>query len=516
MSIKISIKDLIKVFPNIKEFDKDEMNPQIQIYGQRIFRSQTLYEYLLEFLLVFISPKGTESIEKADQGFSFFVPENGKKLTYFPSPKMGLKRFIFLNRSEQEKRFVIDKDALKEHRDYLIQNMDIANPNMNGDFVLDVLQDLLYGFNAVIGKRSWFAQSLLPVAPELIFCEAMGKKSVRIDLDYDKDEDKFIVDKAFSFTDRAFMARGGEVYYLHIVQGIKEAPEYESKLIQGLKDLVKGIPQLSTIAQYLQETWLEYNYDEKSNPMEVDNVNRIKKDAMWIPDNYSLRAKKSVIELNNLIMSEFDPFEKVELLGKLIALQIIRMMCLQATTVLNDNDGQEWLVDLTDRPNGQIRKMAVASYLSIEENVFRAVHMADIESYKDKEKIENDFKILKEASEDTNKLIRKLSKDIEFLIPPKGKNMRLSLNENILKVLVLSLIQPGERILFTTFLEKCYEHFNIIIGPNEALKHFGNAQELDLSAFDENQTLLQQLLKNCGFLRDLSDATSIVENPFKG
>ncbi|WP_409276137.1 hypothetical protein V1499_11120 [Neobacillus sp. SCS-31] len=514
MLIKFGIKDLIKVFPNIKNYDKDNENLQIQIYGQRIFRSQTLYEYLLEFLLVFISPKGTGSIEKADQGFSFFVPENGEKLSYFPSPKMGLKRFVFLNRSEQEKRFDIDKEALKEHRDYLIRNMDIENVNMNAEFVLDVLQDLLYGFNAVIGKRSWFAQSLLPVAPELIFCEAMGKKSVRSNLEYEKDKSK--VDKGFSFTDRAFMARGGEVYYLHIVQGIKEAPEYESKLVQGLKELVKGIPQLSTIAQYLQETWLEYNYKEKSDSLSVDNVNRIKKDAMWIPDNYSIRAKKSVIELNNLLMSEFDPFEKVELLGKLIAIQIIRMMCLQATMTLNENDGQEWLVDLTDRPNGQIRKMAISSYLSVEENVFRAVHMADIESYKSKEKIESDLKILKEASEDTNKLIRKLSKDIEFLIPPKGKNMRLSLNENLLKVLVLSLIQPGERVLFTTFLEKCYEHFNIIIGPNEALKHFGKVQELDLSAFDENQTLMQELLKNSGFLRDLSDATSIVENPFKG
>lgn len=500
------------MFPKINH-NVEKENLQIQVYGQRLFRSQTLYEYLLEFLLVFISPKGTNSIEKADQGFSFFVPENGENLTYFPSPRIGLKRFIFLNRSEPEKRFKVDKEALKEYRDYLKSNMDISNPNLNADFVLDVIQDLLYGYNAVIGKRSWFAQSLLPVAPELIFCEAMGKKGDRKELKYDKN--KSDVDKLFSFNDRAFMARGGEVYYLHIVQGILQAPEYEEKLIQGLKDLVHGIPQLSKIAQYLQEMWLLYHYEEKQDPMSVDNINRIKKEAMWIPENYSLRAKDTVFELNNLLQSELDPFEKIELVGSLIVLQIIRMMCLQATKVLSDKDNQEWLIDLTDDPNGQIRKLAVSSYQKLEENVFRAVHTANLETYKNYIN-KDEIKIFKDASEDTSKLVRKLGKDIDFLIPPTGKNMRFSLNEKIVKLLVLSLVVPGERVLFSTFLEKCYDHFKIIIGPSEALKHFGNTLDMDLSAFDENADRMQKLLKDCGFLRDLSDATSIVENPFKG
>jgi uncharacterized FlaG/YvyC family protein len=505
------------LFPEIKE-DKEKENLQIQVYGQRIFRSQTLYEYLLEFLLVFISPKGSGSIDSADQGFSFFVPKNGEKLTYFPSPRMGLKRFIFLNRSDPEKRFDVDKDALKEFRDYLKSNMIISNPNLNADFVLDVIQDLLYGFNAVIGKRSWFAQSLLPVAPELVFCEAMGKKAVRKNMQYERNEAQ--VDKAFSFTDRAFMARGGEVYYLHVIQGILQAPEYEEKLVRGLKDLVKGIPQLSKIANYIQKMWLLYQYENEQDPMIVDNINRIKKEAMWIPDNYALRAKYTVVELNNLLQSKLDPFEKIELLGALIVLQIIRMMCLQASKVLYDKDNQEWLIDLTDNPSGQIRKMAVSSYRKLEENVFRAIHTANLEAYQDKLRSQgkniSEINIYKEASEDTNKLIRKLSKDIEFLIPPTGKNMRFSLNENIVKLLVTSLVVPGERVLFSTFLDKCYEHFKIVIGPNEAIKHFGENLDLDLSAFDENAANMQKLLKDCGFLRDLSDAISIVENPFKG
>ncbi|ANB60794.1 hypothetical protein [Anoxybacteroides amylolyticum] len=502
------------MFPHLKDFEQDSENLQIQIYGQRIYRSQTLYEYLLEFLLVFISPKGeSDSVDSADQGFSFFVPKNST-LKYFPNPRIGLKRFIFLNKSDPEKRFGVDKDALSSFRAYLQENIEIDNSNLNSDMVLDIIQDLLYSFNAVTGGRSWFAQSLLPVAPELIFCEAMGKKAVRKSMEYERNDKK--VDKAFSFTDRAFMARGGEVYYLHVLQGILQKPEYEERLVEGLRSLVQGIPQLSEVANYIQKMWFLYHYED--NSIDSDGIMWIKKEVSWIPDNYSLRAGYTVIELDNLLRSKLDPFEKIELLGSLIVIQIIRMMCLQSTKLLYNDDNQEWLIDLTDDPSGSIRKMAVSSYRKLEENVFRVVHEANLKKYQEKLRSQNkkssEMHIYKEASEDTNKLVRRLGKDIEFVVPPTGKNMRLTLNENMIKLLVTSLIIPGERILFSTFLNKCYEHFRMVIGPIEALKHFGEKQNLDLSSFDENVNIMQQMLKDCGFLRDLSDAVSIVENPF--
>ncbi|MFB5089185.1 hypothetical protein PGC35_18660 [Psychrobacillus sp. PGGUH221] len=502
------------MFPKLNNFDKNKQNLQIQIYGQRLYADQTLYEYLLEFLLVFISPKGSNSIQNADDGFSFIVPENGENLTYFPSPRMGLKRFVFFERSEQEKRYNVDKDALEAQRDLLKRKINLGSSLTNKDYVLDVIQDLFYGFNAVIGKRSWFAQSLLPVSPELIFCEAMGKKQKREKIEYK--HDLIDVDKDFEFNGHVFMARGGEVYFLHIVQGLKEAPEFEKGIIEGLKSMVTSVPQLSILAEYIQKQWQDFQYEDLSNDSEVDGIRFVKKDAKWIPKNYSKRAKNSVIELSNLLQSELDPFEKIELVGKLIALQIIRMMCLQSSLVLSNDDQQEWLLDFTDDSKGSIRKMAVESYRQVEENVFRAVHHADIESYKGDDANKDEMGIFNSALKDTSRLVRKLAKDINLLIPPKGANMRFSLDEELIKILVVSLIEPGERLLFSTFLEKCYEHFKIVIGPNESLKHFTEIQELDLGAFDSNEYIFQQLLKSCGYLRNLSDATSIVENPFKG
>jgi hypothetical protein len=71
-------------------------------------------------------------------------------------------------------------------------------------------------------------------------------------------------------------------------------------------------------------------------------------------------------------------------------------------------------------------------------------------------------------------------------------------------------------MLLNTFLEKCYEHYKMVIGPKEAKLHWSEKIDFDLSPFNDNLEKFQQILKDSGFLRDLSDATSIVENPFKG
>ncbi|ANU09612.1 hypothetical protein BBH88_04525 [Planococcus antarcticus DSM 14505] len=514
---------MVKEYPPLRDLKTFEKNPQIQIYGHRLFKDQTLYEYLLEFLVVFISKKGDSQYSDADEGFSFYVPTNGEKLTYFPAPKIGLKRFVFFNHSDQEKRFAIDKSALNAHRKHLDSLIDLnGNKTMPKQLVLEVLQDLLYGFNAVTGKRSWFAQSLLPMAPEMIFCEAIGSKSVRTKLselegEQGDNENKWAeIDKKFKFDQHAFMARGGEVYYLHVAQALQNAaPECKYSITVGIKEMISGIEQLSQISRFIQNQWEEVVDNSKENDL---YFHYIKKTAEFIPNTYAKRGDFTVEEIHNLISCELDPFEKIKLFGTLIAMQIIRLMTLQATETIKAEDSQEWLIDLTNDSKSPIRKIAVNSYRDLEENVFRAIHHADLESYLKKNENINmtATKAFDAAAKDTNLLVRRLAKSIGLVIPVKGPNMRFSLNEDLVKVLVVTLIEPGERLLFSTFLKKCYKHFKIIIGSKEAAQHFHEREMTHLVDFDENEAAFQQLLKNCGFLRNLSDATSIVENPFKG
>lgn len=505
------------IFPKFNKDIKKE-NLQIQTYGQRLYRDQTLYEYLLEFLVIFSSPKTTvkKGFPSARGEFTFLLDSENEQLMYYPAPRMGLKRFIFLNRSELEKRFSIDIDALDEHRGILKNKIFMDESNIEPEFVLNILQDLLYGFNAIIGKRSWFAQSLLPVAPELIFCEAIGKKSER--KGWDKNQKLEDIDGKFDFNYRAFMARGGEVYYLHVLQGIQEKPDLKEKIESLLHDLVSSVPQLSSIAQFIQNNWRKEKYEELENVegTPIEKIDFVAKKMEWIPETYRNRSANTVLELTNLLSSSITTLEKVEMLSSLIALQIMRMMCLQAQMKLEGKDNCEWLIDVINDPQNQIRKKAIASYEKLEENIFRAVHKASIEDYRKKNDINREEEaIYEDASKDTNRLIRKLGKHLGLVVPPKGGNMRLGINEEIVKVLVVALIPPGERMLFSTFLDKCYENFRIIIGPKEAQKHWAEDKNLDLTMFNANSEKFQVMLKDSGLLRDLSDSTSIVENPFQ-
>ena len=53
--------------------------------------------------------------------------------------------------------------------------------------ILEALQDLYHGYAVVLKNRNWCAQSLLPICPELVFCEATPneknrKKLVKFDV----------------------------------------------------------------------------------------------------------------------------------------------------------------------------------------------------------------------------------------------------------------------------------------------------------------------------------------------
>lgn len=503
-----------KIFPELSGKNITKENIQIQTYGQRLYKDQTLYEYLLEFLVIFCSPKNIgKDKEVIDSKFAFEFSMNteNKNIVYYPSPRMGLKRFTFLKRSELEKRFKVDIEALEEHRRLLEEKINVDDSSFRSEFVLDILQDLLYGFNAIIGKRSWFAQSLLPVAPELIFCEAIGKKTDRVKEDISLKD----IDGKFNFTDRAFMARGGEVYYLHVLQGLEERPDLKEELESLLAQLINSVPQLSSIGQFIQNTWRNEKYTElmSEEGAHLNKIDYVTKTMEWIPDTYRLRSANTVLELKNLLASSINILEKIDMMSSLIALQIMRMMCLQAQIKLEGKDNCEWLIDVINDPGNQIRKLAVSSYERLEENVFRAVHQANIQEYNVKQRdVES---IYEDASKDTNRLIRKLGKQLGFIVPPKGGNMRFGINEEIVKVIVLAIVPPGERMLYTTFLSKCYEHFKIIIGSKEAQIHWSDNIHLDMTMFNVNSEKFQDLLKSCGFLRDLSDSTSIVENPFQ-
>lgn len=145
------------------------------------------------------------------------------------------------------------------------------------------------------------------------------------------------------------------------------------------------------------------------------------------------------------------------------------------------------------------------------------VYRIAVQYFKDMEQDKKD-KMFSDAEKDSYKLFRKLAKNIGILIPLKEGNMRFTMSEEIVKFLVISLIPAKKKVTFDQFLNMMYEHFGMII----TFEHYRRAIIEEKLTFSRNVTFLNanksafaQKLKNCGFLRDLSDATAIVENPYE-
>ena len=101
------------------------------------------------------------------------------ELGYQAHARVGLKRFIFFERSKQEKRLEVDRLAYEEMRSLVEDHIESDVRSLTAADVVDIIQELFYGYNAVRLNRSWFAQSLLPISRELMFPEAM-RNNVRI------------------------------------------------------------------------------------------------------------------------------------------------------------------------------------------------------------------------------------------------------------------------------------------------------------------------------------------------
>ena len=135
------------------------------IYGNRFHADQTLVEYLIEFLLIFCAEK-----EQNDGGrLLFHNPDNKDDLYYVVEPRMGLKRFIFFDKSKKNDAALIDKMAYQKLLDDLSKKIKDADSNEKADF-LESLQDLFHGYEKKKKKRTWCAQAMLPICPEVIFC----------------------------------------------------------------------------------------------------------------------------------------------------------------------------------------------------------------------------------------------------------------------------------------------------------------------------------------------------------
>ena len=192
--------------------------------------------------------------------------------------------------------------------------------------------------------------------------------------------------------------------------------------------------------------------------------------------------------------------------------QILRMLCWRVNNYLGVEN--KWIVDMKGSSTDNIKKISAKSFRIIEDSFLTALNKIAREIGIEDSEI---MKKINDAKKSSLEILRAKGKELQCIIPTKGPNERFSLSVDIIRFLVLALIPPTKKITLNMFLDKIYTHYGIIIGPEEYRKYIDKVNGLDVSlanSFSENLSALQAFLKASGFLKELSDATSIVFNPY--
>lgn len=500
-----------KVFPNSRNENEEKYPPQKnilsrQIFGNRFLSDQNMYEYLIEFLLIFVSAKAKDG----EQGKFKFHSIDDSEFNYYVQPRLGLKRFIFYNYSKKDKSLPEDKDALTLLWEKIETKID-SNDEREKKEILEALQDFFYGYAVILKKRSWCAQAIMPLCPELVFCEASPNLKYR-KKNVDWDNDPITIDTKFEHKQRNFLARGGELYYLHLLQGLENKGKEREELEGLLNHLINGDSRkISNIANFIQDTWEESIGATKEDLQETFSLD-------FIPVNaYKKCEEFAISELINYLSCQLPIVRRLDLLAKGIMFQVMRMMACAVSTYLEE-ESIPWIIDVSNSKS--FKKYCHRNYKLLEESFDSALNKAGSIKFPDEDSIPSKkyARFKKEKTAFAFGIFKSKGKELHCIIPTKGADERFSLSEDIVSFLVLSVVKPEQQMTFDMFLEKIYEHFNIIVGASEFAKSNAYTPELENSlskSFEENAAAFEKLLNSTGYLIELSDATSVVRNPYK-
>ena len=494
--------------------DDKKVSAQSLLFGHRIKPQQTLYEYLIEFLSVAMAHKrifNGSSDEILTDMFPLSDELNDHVLEYMPKSNMGLKRFIFFDNSRIDTRAAVDKEAYKECVRIIKDHIDNENSTLDKNNCLFILQNILYGFSVENAGRSWFNKNLLPISPEVLFPESLGIQDMRQGVSLNDAE----LDRAFSFNSYTYMCRGGEVYYLHLLHAINAHTEYKDVIEKHICKLLDSMPEITKISNFVQDNWVSETGVISSTDEDPD----VTKKLSAIPLGFESRDKYTVVELSNFLTCKIQPMEKLDVFTYGLILQMLRMMYNVAAESA-DTGNSAWILDMSSdeqREKAEIKKLAVNCYAKNEESIIKYLNYG-IDFYFGGETEDKKEKLFSKAETDTYKLFRKLSKKIGILIPIAGPGMRFTLSEEIIKFLVMALVPAGQKITYEYFLDLMFEHYGMVVSQEHYDKAALNVMAPvngNVTFLNANKVAFSQKMKDCGFLRDLSDATAIVENPYE-
>jgi hypothetical protein len=545
---------MVEPFPPVKlqtEKGKPDYNPAIQLFGRRFPSDQTEPELLLELVLVATSEKRIGDILvpqsallpdiKMLRSWPQCVP-----LKYAPKSRLNLKLFAFLGASKLETRHNSHRQHYCELTNLIVQGNRLSiSGSMDATKVLKTLENLFLGFQSLSGQRTWCAVSFLPVARELIAGESIWQAS-KVNSAKEPVETWQQALRFFSHNQQIFLARGGELLYLQICNALAQDPSEAHSWMVGLgispSREESDLPLLhAALENALERVFtncpetigkLAEFVDTRVDPDTAEYTDFAKAneprfcECGWCPVESWREGTLFTIELLRLCRATVDPIERLELLEIACALQVLRSLCAQSARYTNRSEtantggnplGYVWAISDPTGLHTAVKQISRRNVNAVQRLIYDALRHPSIRE-SDSLAGEDVTGIYREAdSRYGHKLFLTMAKRIGLIVPKRGGGARFVLNDRILRCLVLATIRPGERVTYENFKDLLFAHYGIAV-DDEAIGRscvWSGTSRLTTLGGNADAWLIE-MLDASGMLLRLSDACSLVRNPFDG
>lgn len=520
----------------------EDCNPAIQLFGRRFFTDQTIAELLVEFLLVAASPKRIiDFLNESDILPELALIRNWPEKTplkYAANARLNLKLFAFLGASKLETRHEIHKEQYKKLIRLLKNPENLVVPDdFDREEVLRTLEQLFLGFQGVGGKRTWCAQTFVPVSQYLLAGESIWRESKAHSQKIESWKDAI---KYFSHTQQLFLSRGGEVLYLQICNALRQntttiehwtrenqkmglsdnekSPDWlHGKVCDGIRQILKGGQSgIEELASFI-DTGVEAETAQDTDCDRSDDARYTR--CGWCPEDSWPEGYLFAVALVRLTHAAIDPMEKIALLELSCGIQLLRSLCAQSARYTPQSCegvghlGYIWAISDPDGQHPVIKKISQRCVKKTEKMIYDAIREPEIHQrivslgWKDL--------YLDADKRYGHKLFLKTAKTIGLIVPRQGPGARFVLTERLLRLLVMTVIRPGERVTYDSFKDMVFAHYGLALDSSRlcaACKWIGIGQITTIGGVPD--AWVQRQLTASGMLIRLSDSCSMVKNPF--
>lgn len=517
-------------------------NPAIQLFGNRLFSDQVPVELLIELLLVVSSSKRVDESDVFLTALpSIGILSENYRLQYSPKARLNLKLFSFLGASRIESRHLIHREQHKFLINELYSKI-FSDEVADKEEVIKTIENLFLGFQGAGIGRTWCAQGFLPVCPgflagETIWNETFARNNPPESWDSAIDS----MTNYFTMNRHRFLARGGELLYLQICNALGQQLENVQKwsdknniglnssvdnneqnpawlhaeLEKELTALMQKAPKtISNIAEFIDTALDKQTAEKTDRPKDTPRY----VSAGWCAVESWQEGYLLAVDLLRICKTNLDLIDRIYLLETACAMHVLRSLAMQSARyspdVVMDWPGYRIVVSSPDGESSVVKKVSQQSVRVMEKLIFKAIRNTAkgvILPEGDKQP----EKALKEADKSyAGKLFLGLGKRIGLIVPKRGAGARFVLNEQLMRLLVLTIVPPGKRITYDTFKQVIEKRHGLVFDPdgiNRASSWLFARGGVYLP--HDTDAWFQDMLEAAGFLIRLSDSCALVENP---